>query len=102
MSWFDTEGQALDEAAWQNPEERTLALRRAARREDSSVDITLLLLNPGHEAATFLLPQPAEHWIRELDSGTLAPAAPLSDARVPVGPRSVVLLSAAKVQGAAP
>ena len=77
-------------------------VRRAAPREDGSVDITLLMLNPGQEAVAFHLPGPALAWIRELDSATLAPAIPLSGDAVTVAAHSVVLLAAAQVNGEAP
>ena len=102
IAWFDADGVALDEAAWASEQERVLALRRAAPREDGSVDITLLMLNPGQEAVAFHLPGPALAWIRELDSATLAPAIPLSGDAVTVAAHSVVLLAAAQVNGEAP
>lgn len=99
IAWFDAAGASLDQAAWDAEQERVLALRRAASREDGGVDLTLLLLNPGDEAAVFTLPAPAAAWIRELDSATLAPAAPLADAAVTVAAHSVVLLAAAQLNG---
>ncbi|RAP65363.1 glycogen debranching enzyme [Achromobacter sp. HZ01] len=99
IAWFDAAGAPLDQAAWDAEQERVLALRRAASREDGGVDLTLLLLNPGDEAAVFTLPAPAAAWIRELDSATLAPAAPLADAAVTVAAHSVVLLAAAQLNG---
>jgi glycogen operon protein len=92
----------MDEAAWASDQERVLALRRAALREDGSADVTLLMLNPGDEAVPFQLPGPALAWIRELDSATLAPAAPLAEAAVTVAAHSVLLLAAAHVPGDAP
>ncbi|WP_188589241.1 hypothetical protein, partial [Achromobacter denitrificans] len=67
-----------------------------------SADVTLLLLNPGPEAVSFQLPEPAAAWIRELDSATLAPAAPVADSSVAVEARSAVLLAAAQAPGEAP
>jgi glycogen operon protein len=99
IAWFDAAGAPLDEAAWASEQERVLALRRAATREDGSADVTLLMLNPGSEAVPFQLPGPPAAWIRELDSATLAPAAPLADATVTVAAHSVVLLAAAQVPG---
>ncbi|CAB3743102.1 Glycogen debranching enzyme [Achromobacter denitrificans] len=102
IAWFDAAGAPLDEAAWASEQERVLALRRAAPREDGSADVTLLLLNPGPEAVSFQLPEPAAAWIRELDSATLAPAAPVADSSVAVEARSAVLLAAAQAPGEAP
>ncbi|MCY1198517.1 Glycogen operon protein GlgX [compost metagenome] len=102
MAWFDAAGSPMDEAAWASDQERVLALRRAALREDGSADVTLLMLNPGDEAVPFQLPGPALAWIRELDSATLAPAAPLAEAAVTVAAHSVLLLAAAHVPGDAP
>ena len=47
----------------------------------------------------FCIAAPAAAWIRELDSATLAPAAPLADAAVTVAAHSVVLLAAAQLNG---
>ncbi|MDQ1760367.1 glycogen debranching protein GlgX [Achromobacter aegrifaciens] len=101
ISWFDPAGAELDAAAWES-EANAMVLRRAACREDGSVDVTLLLLNPGAEDTVFQMPSPALAWIRELDSATQAPAAPLADAAVTVAARSVALLAATYVPGDPP
>jgi glycogen operon protein len=59
-------------------------------------------LNPGAEDTVFQMPSPALAWIRELDSATQAPAAPLADAAVTVAARSVALLAATYVPGDPP
>ncbi|MGY6272234.1 glycogen debranching protein GlgX [Achromobacter denitrificans] len=102
IAWFNVDGGPLDEAAWESAQERVLALRRAAPREDGGADVTLLLLNPGDEAVPFHLPGPAADWIRELDSATLAPAAPWTETVVTVAAHSVVLLAAAPPSGGEP
>ncbi|MNL46361.1 Isoamylase precursor [compost metagenome] len=102
ISWFDAAGAQLDAPAWESEQERVMGLRRAARREDGGTDVTLLLMNPTHEPVSFALPEPATAWIRELDSATQAPSAPLSDAAVMVEPRSLVLLAAAQAPGDKP
>jgi glycogen operon protein len=101
IGWFDTAGGTIAQEAWDDPQALTMALRRAALREDGSADITLLLLNPGAEPATFTLPPPAQPWIRELDSATQVPAAPISETDITVQAHSLVLLSAACIPGAA-
>ncbi|CAB3661779.1 glycogen debranching protein GlgX [Achromobacter kerstersii] len=102
IAWFDTDGGPIDQAAWDDPQGRTMALRRAALREDGSADITLLLLNPGAEPATFTLPEPALPWLRELDSATPVPSAPVSESEIIVQAHSLVLLSAACMPGVVP
>ncbi|MFD4836668.1 glycogen debranching protein GlgX [Achromobacter sp. NPDC058515] len=102
ISWFDASGAQLDAPAWESEQERVMGLRRAALREDGSVDVTLLLMNPTHEAVPFALPEPAIAWIRELDSATQAPSAPLAETEVMVEAHSLVLLAAAQVPGDAP
>ncbi|MEN4922786.1 glycogen debranching protein GlgX [Achromobacter spanius] len=102
IAWFDTAGAHLDAPAWESAQERVMGLRRAAHLPDGEVDVTLLLMNPTHEPATFTLPEPAMAWTVELDSATQAPAAPLREATVTVAPHSLVLLAAAPSSGDAP
>ncbi|APX74495.1 Glycogen debranching enzyme [Achromobacter insolitus] len=99
IAWFDPAGGELDAAAWESEQDNAMALRRAACREDGSLDVTLLMLNPGGEDVVFQVPPPALAWIRELDSATQAPAAPLAEPAITVAARSVVLLAAAHVPG---
>ncbi|MNS61607.1 Glycogen debranching enzyme [compost metagenome] len=101
ISWLDTHGGPIDQAAWDDPSLRTMALRRAALREDGSADISLLLMNPSAEPATFTLPEPGQAWMRELDSATQVPAAPVSESEVTVEAHSLVLLTATCIPGSA-
>ncbi|HCQ47599.1 MAG TPA: glycogen debranching enzyme GlgX, partial [Achromobacter sp.] len=99
IGWFDTHGGPIDQGAGDDPQQRTMALRRAALREDGSADITLLLMNPGAEPATFTLPEPGQAWLRELDSATQVPAAPVTENEITVQAHSLVLLSATCISG---
>lgn len=58
IAWFDEWGQAMTEQAWNDPEARTLVLRRAGRREDGRVELLTLALNPSGEDRIFRLPEP--------------------------------------------
>ncbi|BBK43527.1 glycogen operon protein GlgX homolog [Allostella vacuolata] len=58
IAWFDEQGQAIGHDAWNDPEQRTLVLRRAGAREDGRVDVLTLALNPGDEDRIFRLPEP--------------------------------------------
>lgn len=99
ISWFDADGSPIDQGSWDDPQTLAMALRRAALRDDGSADITLLLLNPGDEPVAFTLPQPGLPWIRELDSATQVPTAPVSDTGITVQAHGLVLLSAACIPG---
>jgi glycogen operon protein len=95
IAWFDRHGAPMTDEAWNDPEGRTLALRRALATANGGVDATLLLLNADGAGHAFALPKPALDWTLVLDS-----AHPdreeqrVQDGAVPVGPRSVVLLAA--------
>jgi isoamylase len=58
ISWFDEKGEALTEEAWNNPELRLLALRRATKNADRTVSLLTLLLNPTADDHAFRLPDP--------------------------------------------
>jgi len=58
ISWFDEHGEIISSEAWNNPEERTLVLRRAAKNDDESIVILTLLLNPTADDRLFRLPPP--------------------------------------------
>ncbi|MFC4727284.1 glycogen debranching protein GlgX [Coralloluteibacterium thermophilus] len=93
-AWFDETGAPMGEDDWNYTEGRLLALRRAARRDDGRIEITLLLVNGSHEPRRFELPPPTFSWTCRLDSA--APEAPehhLDDAGLDVQAHSVVLLS---------
>ncbi len=95
IAWFDQHGQPMTPDAWNEPEARTLMLRRAVAAADGSVDVILLMLNGDSAAQDFAMPEPRLDWTLALDSG--APEAaerPVAEPSVPVPARSVVLLAA--------
>ncbi len=95
IAWFDRHGAPMTDGAWNDPEGRTLALRRALPVADGGIDATLLLLNADGVAHDFTLPEPALDWTLVLDSARPGrQEQPVQDDAVPVGPRSVVLLAA--------
>ena len=82
--------------AWNDPEARTLALRRAAAARHGGVDVTLLLLNADSAGHAFALPKPMLDWRLVLDSGHPdAAERPVLDEAMPVAPHGAVLLAAA-------
>ena len=97
IAWFNPDGRPIEPASWEDVTAKSLALRRAALRDDGSADITLLLLNPGAEPAAFTLPAPALAWIRELDSSAPTAAAPVNQGELVVPAQSLVLLAAAHI-----
>jgi isoamylase len=58
IDWFDEQGHAITPEAWNNPGERTLVLRRAARLPDGRVPMLTMMLNPTGEDRVFALPPP--------------------------------------------
>ena len=95
IAWFDQHGAAMTDHAWNQPEARTLALRRALATADGGLDATLLLLNADAAGHAFALPEPALPWTLVLDSAHPAREEhPVRDEAVPVAPRSAVLLAA--------
>ena len=95
ISWFDQHGKPMTPEAWNDPEARTLALRRAAAAEAGGVDVTMLLLNADGIGHAFALPQPMLDWQLVLDTGHPDTAErPVIDEAVPVAPRGAVLLAA--------
>ncbi|GBD48227.1 glycogen debranching protein GlgX [Methylopila sp. Yamaguchi] len=103
IAWFDEAGEAISSDAWNNPDERTLSLRRAARREDGAVPILTLMLNPTSEDRSFKLPPPALPTTLLVD--TAAPEAPertLEGDVVIVAARSAVLVMAVRPAPARP
>jgi isoamylase len=95
IAWFDERGEIISSEAWNNPEERTLVLRRAAKNDDGSIVILTLLLNPTAEDRSFRLPPPDLEKRILLDSTD--PAAGERDvdgAEIQVRARGAVLLRA--------
>jgi glycogen operon protein len=93
IAWFDEQGQGVSPEAWNNPHERTLALRRAAADSDGKVPILTCLFNPTPEDRTFKLPPPQLATRLLLDSADPAGAEhDIVGESVPVKARSVVLV----------
>jgi isoamylase len=95
IAWFNQSGEPISPDSWNNPEERTLALRRATRLADGRVPIVTLMLNPTAEERVFILPPPALPTRLLLD--TAAPDEPellIERSEVAVSARSAVLLQA--------
>ncbi|TXL75196.1 glycogen debranching protein GlgX [Vineibacter terrae] len=95
VGWFDVDGGPMPDEAWNQPQDHTLALRRACRVARSGIDATLLLLNAGAARQNFKLPAPALPWVTLLDSAAIERASrdAVHDV-VRVEARSIVLLAA--------
>ncbi len=95
IAWFDEQGEGISPAAWNDPQQRTLMLRRAAANGDGRVTILTLLLNPTGEDRNFRLPPPALDSTVLLDSAAPEAAgyAVVGDLLM-VGAHSVVLVHA--------
>ncbi len=74
IQWFDQQGEIITSDAWNNPQERTLALQRASRQEDGGVVILTCFFNPTPEDQDFKLPPP--HLPAQLLLDSAAPAYP--------------------------
>ncbi|MDQ9170361.1 glycogen debranching protein GlgX [Oxalobacteraceae bacterium R-40] len=68
IAWFDERGEYLSSEAWQNPEARALAVRRASIAPDDQPEAVLLFVNAGHEAIEFRFPKPDMAWHLLVDS----------------------------------
>ncbi len=95
IDWFDERGGPITPDAWNNPDERTLVLRRAARLPDGRVPMLTMMLNPTGEDRVFALPPPLLPTRLLLD--TAAPASAERDLQptareIAVCARTVVLL----------
>jgi isoamylase len=92
IAWFDEEGQVLSPEAWNNPQERTMVLRRAAADVDGSVPIVTCFFNPTADDCVFKLPPPRLPTRLLLDSADPAGAERALDGEtVALKGRSVVL-----------
>ncbi len=58
IAWFDQNGGTLSAEVWNDLEQRTLVLRRAAACPEGKIAILTLLLNPTDEHRQFRLPAP--------------------------------------------
>jgi glycogen operon protein len=70
IDWFGPDGQPLTPDAWNDPEGRVLAVRRASphERDPSRIDVTLLILNAGAQPVRCALPSPQLNWSVLVDS----------------------------------
>jgi isoamylase len=68
IEWFCEGGKPLSADAWQNPEARAFAVRRAAAGRDGEPDAVLLFINGGHEPLRFQFPDADRNWHQLLDS----------------------------------
>ncbi|MDQ1078788.1 glycogen debranching protein GlgX [Pseudoroseomonas cervicalis] len=94
-AWFDADGHPLTPEAWNAPQGRTLALRRAGAAEEGGVEVTLLLLNAGATPVDFVLPPPALHWTLLLNSAQpQAEEAAVNGPVLTLAARSACLLAA--------
>lgn len=95
IAWFGEDGGTIPVDAWNDPELRTLVLRRAATDADGRVAILTLLLNPTGQARHFRLPPPQLAHRILLDSALPdAPKRAMNDAEMTLAPHSAVLLYA--------
>jgi isoamylase len=60
IDWFDEEGQYIAPAAWQDPEQRSLILRRATQTAPGQAEVVTLLMNPTDQDRCFRLPEPVK------------------------------------------
>ncbi len=96
IEWFDEHGENIAPEAWNNAEERTLVLRRAARLADGSILMLTLMLNPGDADCRFVIPPPRHGGRLLLDTAQpQAPAREIGNAEtMVVRSRAAVLLEA--------
>jgi glycogen operon protein len=113
VDWFDANGQPISTSSWEDPQARSLVIRRAApawperrlgNEQARAVDVVLLLINGGSEDSVFVPPPPALAWRLVLDSAQ--PEAPESDlgdaAGVKVSAHALVVLLSAAIPGPMP
>jgi isoamylase len=95
IDWFDEHGERLTPAAWQDPEARAFAVRRAGPGLDGEIEVLLMMLNASSQAVTFSAPAPRLAWSTLLDTAHPedAPHA-LYDASFEVAAHALVVLCA--------
>ena len=94
-AWFDQHGQEMTVEAWQAPEARTLALRRAVALPGGAIELMLVLLNADPVPQDFVLPGLQVNWTTLLDtSRPEMPEIPLTDGHAQVAAYGVMLLTA--------
>lgn len=95
IAWFDEQGMEMSPEAWNEPQQRTLILRRAAADGDGRVTILTLLLNPTDDTRRFRLPLPRLACMILLD--TAAPelsSRAVTGGTLSVGAHSAILVHA--------
>jgi glycogen operon protein len=102
IEWFDENGDVMRPEDWQYTEGKLLCVRRAARVDEASAEVSLLLINTNGDAHAFQLPQPAFPWTLRLDTAAGDRSDRLIDQpQLEVAPHSLQLLTAL-VQAASP
>ncbi len=92
IAWFDEHGEPIWDDAWNDPQRRTLALRRAVRQHDE-IEATLFMVNGNGHAVVFALPPSAMAWRILIDSARPEqPETGLDQPSIELLPRSAVLL----------
>ncbi|MBX6316895.1 glycogen debranching protein GlgX [Pigmentiphaga sp.] len=92
IAWFDELGEPIWDDAWNDPQRRTLGLRRAVRQGDE-LEVTLFLVNGHGYAVTFVLPPSSVPWRVLIDTARPEePESVLSSPSLELEPRSAVLL----------
>jgi isoamylase len=95
IAWFDEQGGGISPEAWNDPQQRTLMLRRAAENGDGKVTILTLLLNPTPEDRRFQLPPPNLPSVVLLDSAAAEDAvSTVIGGSLTVAAHAAVLISA--------
>jgi glycogen operon protein len=95
VDWFDEHGEPLSPEAWQDPEARAFAVRRAGPGLDGEIEVLLMMLNASAHAVTFTAAAPHFAWSVLLDSAHPedAPHA-LPDVSLEVAAHALVVLGA--------
>jgi isoamylase len=92
ISWFDASGESVSNGSWDNPEERRLVVRFAARNSDGTVCILTAFFNSTAEDQQFQLPAPSMPTQILIDSANPdAPERDLEGQELTVAARAVVL-----------
>jgi glycogen operon protein len=94
VSWYDLDGVAMSDTAWEFAEGRVLGLRRATALPNGEADMSLMMVNAGMEDIEFQLPEHDFPWTFELDTANPeAEAGPVAEASVTVCAHGMVLLT---------
>ncbi len=95
IAWFDEVGGTIPPEVWNDPEQRTLILRRAQPADDGTLSVLTLMLNPTTEDRLFRLPPPHLPTTMLLDSAQPeAEQKPVTGDEVTVTAHSAMLLVA--------